>query len=158
MSAAFSDSHPTLYVDSPWWNRLGSVLFGPQRTGLALPWTTYRDGWLSENAARLLSKKNVCLWSGPGFWMSFSTKNITKIISCLCTANVPPPLLLGISREGRGFDHGPQGGSSISRIFHRVLLQGVLLHRVLLHGVLLRRVVVKGSGKPACRPNDNEDH
>ena len=29
-------SHPTLYVDYPWWNRLGSVLFVPWRTGLAL--------------------------------------------------------------------------------------------------------------------------
>ena len=40
MAVEFSDSHPTLYVVS----RLGSVLFGPRRTGLALPWTTYRAG------------------------------------------------------------------------------------------------------------------
>ena len=51
---AFSDNHPTLYVVSPWWNRLGSVLFGPWRTGLDLPWTTYRVRWLSENATVML--------------------------------------------------------------------------------------------------------
>ena len=39
--AAFSDSHPTLYVVPQWWSRLGSALFGPRITGLALPWTTY---------------------------------------------------------------------------------------------------------------------
>ena len=47
----FSDIHPTLYANvvSPWWGRLGSVLFGPWRTCLALPlpWTTNRIGWLS---------------------------------------------------------------------------------------------------------------
>ena len=42
MAVAFLDIHPTLYVVSPLWNRLGSVLYGPQRTGLALPSTTYR--------------------------------------------------------------------------------------------------------------------
>ena len=41
------DSHPALYVVSDRWNRLGSVLSGPGRTGLALPWTTYRAGGLS---------------------------------------------------------------------------------------------------------------
>ena len=35
-------------------NRLGPVLFGPQRTGLSLPWTTYRVEWLSEGAAVML--------------------------------------------------------------------------------------------------------
>ena len=40
----FTDIHPTLYVVSPWWNRSDSVLFGPRRTGLALPWTRYRVG------------------------------------------------------------------------------------------------------------------
>ena len=29
-------SFPVLYVVSPWWNRLDSVLFGPLRTSLAL--------------------------------------------------------------------------------------------------------------------------
>ena len=42
MTVAFSDSHPTLYVVSPRWNRLGSVLFGHRRIGLALQWTKYR--------------------------------------------------------------------------------------------------------------------
>ena len=42
---------------APPWNRLGSVLFGPQRT---LPWTTNRVGWLSENATATLWKKDVC--------------------------------------------------------------------------------------------------
>ena len=37
MTVAYSDSHPTQYVVNPCWIRLGSVLFGPWRTGLALP-------------------------------------------------------------------------------------------------------------------------
>ena len=39
LRVGFSDIHPTLYVISPWLGQLGSVLFGPWRTGLALPWT-----------------------------------------------------------------------------------------------------------------------
>ena len=50
MTVGFSDSPPTLYLVSPWLNRLRYVLFGPRRTVLALPWTTYRVGWLSKNA------------------------------------------------------------------------------------------------------------
>ena len=46
---------------SPWWNRLDSELFDPRRTGLALPWTTYRVGRLSEYATIMLQKKDV--WS-----------------------------------------------------------------------------------------------
>ena len=41
-------------------NMLGSVLFGPQRSGLALPRSTYRVGSLSENVAGMLLKKDVC--------------------------------------------------------------------------------------------------
>ena len=37
-----------------WWNRLDSVLFAPWRTGLALPWATYRLGPLSENPTLVL--------------------------------------------------------------------------------------------------------
>ena len=47
-------SHPTLYVVSPWWNRLGSLLFVPWRTGLALKKPhTGLDEW-SEYATLLL--------------------------------------------------------------------------------------------------------
>ena len=56
----FSDIHPTLYVVSPWWNRLDSVLFGPRRTGLAHPWTRYRVGPLSENPTLVLLSKDLC--------------------------------------------------------------------------------------------------
>ena len=49
MTVAYPDSRPTLYVVSPWWISLGSVLFGPRRTGFVLPWTTYRvDGCLRK--------------------------------------------------------------------------------------------------------------
>ena len=50
----------TLYGVSPWWSRLGSVVFGPQITCLALPWTTYRVGRLSEYAIVMLWKEDVC--------------------------------------------------------------------------------------------------
>ena len=40
---------PTLYEVSPWWDRFNSELFGPWRTGLALPWTIYRVEPLSVN-------------------------------------------------------------------------------------------------------------
>ena len=36
LRVGFLDIHPTLYVVSPWWRRLDSVLFGPWRNGLAL--------------------------------------------------------------------------------------------------------------------------
>ena len=49
-----SDIYPTLYVVSPWCNMLSSVLFGPRRTALALPWTRYRVGPLSENPTLVL--------------------------------------------------------------------------------------------------------
>ena len=57
MRVGFSDIHPTLYFVSPWWNRLDFVLFGPWRTDLGLPWTTYRAGWLSEYATVMLKKR-----------------------------------------------------------------------------------------------------
>ena len=41
-------------------SRLGSELFGQRRTGLALPWTTYRVGWLSEYATGMLLR--IDLW------------------------------------------------------------------------------------------------
>ena len=43
---ACSDSHPALYVVSPWWNMLDPVLFGPWRTGLALR-RTHIQGWIT---------------------------------------------------------------------------------------------------------------
>ena len=66
MSVAYSDSHPTLYVVSPWWNRSGSMLFDQQRTGLALPWTTYRVGGLSECDTLMVLRIDLCLlWYVP---------------------------------------------------------------------------------------------
>ena len=64
MTVAHSDSHPTLYVVSPWWNRLGSVLFRPWRTSLALPWTTYRVGVLSEYATLMVLRIDLWVWVG----------------------------------------------------------------------------------------------
>ena len=55
------DIHPTLYVVSSWWNRLDYVLFGPWRTGLALPWTRSRDGPLSENPTLVFKRKDLWL-------------------------------------------------------------------------------------------------
>ena len=40
------------------------VLFGPWRTGLALPWTTYRVGGLSEGAAGMLLRIDLCSHCG----------------------------------------------------------------------------------------------
>ena len=54
MQVGFSDTNPNLYVVSPWWNRLDSVLFGPLRTGLALFWTRYKVGLVSEKPTLVL--------------------------------------------------------------------------------------------------------
>ena len=63
MTVGFSDSHPTLYVVSPWCNRLGYVLFGPRRTGLALPWTTGLEDCLIMHCHAL--EKGCLLLSSP---------------------------------------------------------------------------------------------
>ena len=65
MTVAYSASHPTLYLVSPWWNRLGSVLFGPCRTGVAFPWTRYRVGGLSEYATVMTLRIDLCTWVAP---------------------------------------------------------------------------------------------
>ena len=65
------DSHPTPYVVSPWLNRLGSVLFGPQR--LALPWTTYRFGLtVLEWCRHALEKRCLSLDMSKGDSFFFS--------------------------------------------------------------------------------------
>ena len=66
MRVGFSDIHPTLYVVSPWWNRLDFVLFGPWRTGLPLPETTYRAGPLSNNPTLMLQNNDLWLQRSEG--------------------------------------------------------------------------------------------
>ena len=56
-----SDSHSNLYVVSPWCNRLGSVLFGPLKTGMPLHWTTYRG--LSYKKRRFKRPKVWDVWN-----------------------------------------------------------------------------------------------
>ena len=50
MPAAFSDIHPTLYVVSPWWNRLGRLcVVWPTKNWLS--YSKNRIQGFSENAA-----------------------------------------------------------------------------------------------------------
>ena len=100
MRVGFSDSGPTLYLVSPWWNRLYSVLFGPWRTGLALPWTRYRVGTMSDNPTLVLESKELCSLANCAFGLANESllllrrpRNELRIIS-------PPLSYLNLSREG----------------------------------------------------------
>ena len=98
---AYSDSHPTLDVVSARWNRLGSVLFRPRRTGLALQRTTYRVGRLSEYSTGMTLRIDLwfpykvcaCDWDLVTGTNNFCTNNFPRVsfgrsvgeqIICLC--------------------------------------------------------------------------
>ena len=51
------------------------MLFGPQRTGLALPGTTYKVGGLSENAEGMLLKEDVWIYISYQSLIFFTTEN-----------------------------------------------------------------------------------
>ena len=76
MPATFSDNHPTLYVVSPWWNRLCSVLVGPGE----LAWLFHepQTGW--ECCRHALEKG--CLPSSIHSRLSQSASETVPFLAC----------------------------------------------------------------------------
>ena len=115
MFVALSDIHPTLYVISPWWNGLDSVLFCPQRTGytgLSTVWIFYshafEKGCLADRC--WAARGHFWLLRSFAYFFRFHMSNRTSFLPSLSSIATAPVrelhCIVGLSdHASRGWCH-----------------------------------------------------